>query len=415
MSQSISLCIIVKNEEPNLGRCLASVKELVDEIIVVDTGSTDRSQQIALGFGAKVLEAEWCDNFSASRNVSISAATSDWILVLDADEALDDSDFSRIRQLIEVSNTCYQLIARNYCNDCGLAGFIPNQGAYPKWEQGLLGYVESRVVRLFPNETRIRYSNCMHELVEPSIRDLPEYRILDSKICFHHFGKLRSEERINWKKKLYSDLAAKKAVENPDHWKSHYELGWGYVCSNDFAAAVPPLLRAIELSPNQTDSWLILGHAYGELANYKDAAICFLKAIELDPRSVQAYGHLGVVYLRTDRHAAAVDAFLKSIELNPLEFNAYCNLGEALLNLQAFQKARLVFEKTLEMVPDNQRGLLGLGISCALLKDYPTAEAVLLKCKAMPGSREVAEHWLAKIPEMEGPAEPDRGRKARGL
>lgn len=401
MPQSISLCLIAKNEEPNLGRCLASVRDLVDEIIVVDTGSADRSKEIAQDFGARVLESEWCDDFSYSRNVSISAATCDWILVLDADEVLDSSDFLKIRQLIQVPTNCYQLVARNYCDDCNISGFVPNQGAYPQWEEGLLGYVESKVVRLFPNDSRIRYRNCMHELVEPSIRSLLEYKIVDSQIRFHHFGKQRSEERISWKKKLYSHLTVKKALEDPNHWKSHYELGWEHLCSGKFSQALDPLRLSSELSPLQLEPWLGLGHAYGELGNYPEAEKCLLKAIELDARALQAYGHLGVVYLRTNKDSLAVEFLLKAIELNPLEFNAYCNLGEALLNLEAYQKAMLVFKRTLEMVPDNQRGLLGLAVSSLLLKDYETAEVGLKKYKVFPANEEIANYWLARIPNAQ--------------
>ena len=90
--QTLSLCMIVKNEEANLGRCLESVKGVADEIIIVDTGSTDRTVEIARQHGAKIVSHQWDDDFAVARNVSLRAATSDWILVLDADEALDEED-----------------------------------------------------------------------------------------------------------------------------------------------------------------------------------------------------------------------------------------------------------------------------------------------------------------------------------
>jgi len=84
----VSLCMIVKNESANLPRCLQSAKSFVDEIIVVDTGSQDDTVAIASQFGAKVYTFEWCNDFSAARNVSLAQATGEWILVLDADEEL---------------------------------------------------------------------------------------------------------------------------------------------------------------------------------------------------------------------------------------------------------------------------------------------------------------------------------------
>ena len=88
MTTTISLCMIVKNEGHNLHRCLQSVQGFVNQIIVVDTGSEDNTVEIARSYGAEVHFFEWCDDFAAARNHSLSFATGDWILVLDADEKL---------------------------------------------------------------------------------------------------------------------------------------------------------------------------------------------------------------------------------------------------------------------------------------------------------------------------------------
>lgn len=85
----LSLCMIVKNEQETLAKCLNSVKGIVDEMIIVDTGSTDKTPKIAQQFGAKVHSFNWCDDFAKARNASLSYATGQWILVLDADEILD--------------------------------------------------------------------------------------------------------------------------------------------------------------------------------------------------------------------------------------------------------------------------------------------------------------------------------------
>ncbi len=85
----ISLCMIVKNEEKNLPRCLESVRGLVDEIVVLDTGSEDNTVSVAESFGAKVYHMPWPGSFSAARNESLKKAGGNWILYLDADEALD--------------------------------------------------------------------------------------------------------------------------------------------------------------------------------------------------------------------------------------------------------------------------------------------------------------------------------------
>lgn len=89
---TISLCMIVRDEEAVLGRCLASVAPVVDEIVIVDTGSADRTKEIAAGFGARVHDFEWVDDFAAARNFAFDQATGDWLMWLDADDVLPDSE-----------------------------------------------------------------------------------------------------------------------------------------------------------------------------------------------------------------------------------------------------------------------------------------------------------------------------------
>lgn len=102
MGTRISLCMIVKNEAHNLQRCLASVAGAVDETIVIDTGSTDATCEIARAFGARVRTFPWNDNFSDARNASLELATGDWVLVLDADEALAEESKEVLRRLTAV-------------------------------------------------------------------------------------------------------------------------------------------------------------------------------------------------------------------------------------------------------------------------------------------------------------------------
>ncbi len=100
----ISLCLIVKNEEETLHKSLDSVKNIAQEIIVVDTGSIDRTKEIALNFTDKVYDFAWCNDFSKARNFSISKASNDWILVLDADEVVTDFDIRDIQSFCSEGN-----------------------------------------------------------------------------------------------------------------------------------------------------------------------------------------------------------------------------------------------------------------------------------------------------------------------
>ena len=98
---SVSLCLMVRNEEAVLPGCLQSTADLVNEIIVVDTGSTDRTKEIAANFGAKVFDFPWCDDFAAARNECIRHATGEWIFWMDADERIDEANREKLRALFE--------------------------------------------------------------------------------------------------------------------------------------------------------------------------------------------------------------------------------------------------------------------------------------------------------------------------
>src|SRR5262249_33980822 len=95
----VSLCMIVRDEEANLPACLASAADLVDEVVVVDTGSTDRTREVAARFGARVFDFPWVDDFAAARNESLRHATGDWVFWMDADDRLDEDNRGRLRGL----------------------------------------------------------------------------------------------------------------------------------------------------------------------------------------------------------------------------------------------------------------------------------------------------------------------------
>jgi len=100
MPRRVSLCLTVKNEQDNLPSCLRSVAELVHEMIVVDTGSTDRSKEVAAALGARVFDFTWVDSFAAARNESLRHASGNWIFWLDADEYLDEANRQKVRVLL---------------------------------------------------------------------------------------------------------------------------------------------------------------------------------------------------------------------------------------------------------------------------------------------------------------------------
>jgi glycosyltransferase involved in cell wall biosynthesis len=158
MPDGISLCMIVKNEECNLPQCLDSVRDLVGELIVVDTGSTDGTPGIAAGYGAEVIPFDFTIvDFAAARNQAIARASGRWVLSLDADEILDPVSAPMIERLVALDeNVGYFLERHNYSSDSGHAPDSPS-------------HTKDYVVRLFPNRPGYRYRGRVHETIDASI------------------------------------------------------------------------------------------------------------------------------------------------------------------------------------------------------------------------------------------------------
>jgi glycosyltransferase involved in cell wall biosynthesis len=152
MRDVLSLCMIVRNEERNLARCLDSVRDVAGELIVVDTGSVDATPRIAAGYGAEVIPFDFTFvDFAAARNRAIGRATRPWILVLDADETVDRASIPLIERLVALNeNSGYFLERHNHASDSSNS-------------------TRDHVVRLFPNRPNYRYRGRVHETIDVSI------------------------------------------------------------------------------------------------------------------------------------------------------------------------------------------------------------------------------------------------------
>lgn len=148
---TISLCMIVKNEEAHLSSCLSSIRDIVDEIVVVDTGSTDATKEIAHCFTDKVLDFIWVDDFSKARNYSFEQATKDYILWLDADDVLLEPDRIKFRQLKETLNPSVDGVMMKYHT-----GFDQNGNV-------TFSYYRERLAR---REKQFRWKEAVHEYLE---------------------------------------------------------------------------------------------------------------------------------------------------------------------------------------------------------------------------------------------------------
>ncbi len=181
---SLSLCMIVKNEAYFLDECLRSARPYVDQIVVLDTGSTDASIEIARHLADVVEGFDWVDDFSAARNASLALASGEWILVLDADERISQEDFALIhRTIASTEKDGFYCIQRNYDNNPNMRNWLPVTHPDPLAKQ-YRGYDANLILRLFRNLPGIRYSGVVHEIVDVSI---PELRRGSLQVALHHY------------------------------------------------------------------------------------------------------------------------------------------------------------------------------------------------------------------------------------
>ncbi len=227
----VSLCMIVKDEESNLPACLGSVADLVDEIIVVDTGSTDRTKEVAARFGARVFDFAWVDSFAAARNESLRHATGDWVLWLDADDRLDERNWAKLRELLA------GLKDEN-------AGYVMKCLCLPDSARGTATVVDH--LRLFRNHPAIRWEYRIHEQILGAVRSQGG-QVRWTDITVHHSGYQDGGVRG---RKLERDLRLLQLenAERPDHPFNLFNLGSVYHELNRPADALPLLQRSLELS-----------------------------------------------------------------------------------------------------------------------------------------------------------------------
>ncbi|MBK8101541.1 MAG: glycosyltransferase [Planctomycetes bacterium] len=215
-SPKVSLCMIARNEERFLADCLQQARAAVDEIVLVDTGSTDRTIAIAESFGAKVVQRPWDDDFSAPRNEALRHATGDWILVLDADEFLVGDACARIRELVtDASVSGYHLHFTNLYTGGKTLGVM--------------------MVRLFRNLPGIEYQNVIHEQVTPSLTRIGGELGLILSQCdveVEHHGYTDELMASRAKNERNERLFQKQLARHPDDIYSLYKYG-------DFLRRVP--------------------------------------------------------------------------------------------------------------------------------------------------------------------------------
>jgi tetratricopeptide (TPR) repeat protein len=247
----VSAALIVRDEERCIGDCLRSIRGVADEVVVVDTGSTDRTPEIARALDARVYDAPWRDDFAAARNAALDRCRGEWILYIDADERVRPFARPALERLLR---------KRRYA--CCYVRLHPARRHTAYWE-----------MRLFRNHPQIRFEGVIHENIWPAL-----HRYMDQ-----HGGQIG-----------YSDLVL-------DH--DGYETDQERKCDRN----LPLLLRALEIDPTRVYCWYHLGRTYRELGRIEEACQALRRAIAtvrakspIEGQDSLAYVELAKIGLKQD-------------------------------------------------------------------------------------------------------------------
>ncbi|MDK9717030.1 MAG: glycosyltransferase [Trichlorobacter sp.] len=269
---TVSLCMIVKNEESFLAQCLHSVKAVADELLLLDTGSSDRTVAIATVFGARVGTFDWTGSFSEARNAVLEQAKGDWILTMDADEQISPQDHQALSTTLQQSapTDAWSVLIRTYSNRVQVQGWTANDDSYPDEEQADGWYPASRV-RLFPNYPGIRYEGTVHELLESSLRRRG-FAIHTAPFVVHHYAEVAGlPENLRAKQLRYYDLGKQKLLEQPENIAALFELAVQAGELELYEDALKLWDRLLARCPGQLDALFNKGHVLMALRRYQEA------------------------------------------------------------------------------------------------------------------------------------------------
>lgn len=355
----VSQCMIVKNEEAKIARALSWGKDVIWERIVVDTGSTDRTVEIAESMGASVWHFPWQDDFSAAKNFALEKAKGNWIFFLDADEYPSPGDEKKILREIEIAE---------HLGYDGISTGLANLD-----DEGRIGAIGAQV-RLFRNSPKLRYYRRVHEQLKRTNGDFPRLTDATEEILILHDGYQTETYAGKKKSERNRRLLERELADHPDDYEIMGYLGDVYQTDGEQAEArrwfsravskMPDTLpeydrrseatlaslieilarekeeqelfsvyqRAVRLFPKAADfdylmgCYMALAERWGESADYLASGIEKLDqygaggyAMLLSANLVEAYGDLALAYLKAGRGKEAVETSVAFLQVKPYD------------------------------------------------------------------------------------------------
>lgn len=348
----LSVCIITKNEEKNIERCLACLKPYGFEIIVADTGSTDYTKEIALRYTDKVYDFEWCNDFAAAKNFAVSKATNSYVMVIDSDEFLEFVDLDKLYQLIaEQPNAVGRIQRRNVFTRNGL------QQENQEW-----------INRIFLKDT-FHYEGRIHEQIVA--KDGSSYETYQSPVSIEHTGyDLTDEERKNKTNRnitlLMQELEMLEREQNEQQIPYIlYQLGKSYYMAGEYANACEYFSEGLSYDLNPKLEYVIdMVETYGYAllnSGQAESALFFENIYEEFGNSADFQFLMGLIYMNNSQFDHAIEEFQKATRHKECRnkgvnsYSAYYNIGVIYECLGKKEEAVLYYKKCGEYEPAKQR------------------------------------------------------------
>lgn len=338
----ISVCIIGKNEEMHIEKCLEPLTHYPFEIIYVDTGSTDATKELASKYTDNIYDFEWIGDFSAARNFSLSKASHNYVLVLDCDEYLTALDLEGLNEAIETHprGSVGQILRKSF-----------SDAQYRK------EYSYDRVDRLF-HKRSFHYVNLIHEQVADIKTGYTDYERYDIPVEVDHFGYVGTFDEKRRKAERNNALLFKEIERNPEEPYFYFQIGQSYNLIEDYENAYIYYKKAFELPLLMENEWV----------------------------HVMANNFINTM-VQTGRAAEALELYTPVYEDYAINQQFLCSFGSLYLNQDPPQplKAMMEFVKALQYTPDSEAddysGMAFFSMSYAneLLGNYTASATFLMK------------------------------------
>jgi GT2 family glycosyltransferase/tetratricopeptide (TPR) repeat protein/2-polyprenyl-3-methyl-5-hydroxy-6-metoxy-1,4-benzoquinol methylase len=359
----LSLCMIVRNNARTLGAALEVIRHFVDEIIVVDTGSTDDTMKIARRYGARVYEFPWCDDFSAARNESLKYARGQWIFWMDSDDSITAEIAQTLRQLV-LSTTDPKIMAFVVKVHCPEAG-----------PDGEIEYTVVDHVKLFRNRPDLRFDHRIHEQILPAISAVGGDVVM-TDLYVTHSGYDHTPE--GQAKKLDRDLRIlnKELEERPNHPFTLFNLGMTYADVRNWQKAVGYLEQSLEncrpTSTHLRKVYALLVCCYTHLGDSGRAWEACEQGLRRFPLDLELRSRRASLLVDQERLAEAAHAFrdlldrpddvhFASVPRGLNEHMARRNLAAVYTRLGDLPAAEREWRKVTQETPRYREGWRGLG------------------------------------------------------